>query len=65
MASRLQGRTHAAQVHPALDLAVFRQMADMSNDAFYLCDERGRFLYLNERAARSPRRLQVVEERSR
>jgi PAS domain-containing protein len=35
----------------ALDLAVFRQMADMSNDAFYLCDERGRFLYVNERAS--------------
>ena len=51
MASRLQGRTHAAQVHPALDLAVFRQMADTSNDAFYLCDERGRFLYVNERAS--------------
>jgi PAS domain S-box-containing protein len=32
-------------------LAVFRQMADMSNDAFYLCDEHGRFLYVNERAS--------------
>jgi PAS domain S-box-containing protein len=25
-------------------------MADMSNDAFYLCDERGRFLYVNDRS---------------
>jgi PAS domain S-box-containing protein len=47
--SSLPGRTHAAQVHPALDLAVFRQMADMSNDAFYLCDDQGRFLYVNDR----------------
>src|SRR5262249_53418589 len=33
-----------------LDLTVFRQMAEMSNDAFYLCDAHGRFLYVNERA---------------
>jgi two-component system sensor histidine kinase UhpB len=31
-------------------LSVFRQMADMSNDAFYLCDREGRFLYVNDRA---------------
>ena len=37
-------------VHPALDLTIFRQMADMSNDAFYLCDVRGRFLYVNDRS---------------
>jgi PAS domain S-box-containing protein len=49
--SSLHGPAHAAQVHPALDLVVFRQMADMSNDAFYLCDERGRFLYVNDRAS--------------
>ena len=24
-------------------------MADMSNDAFYLCDATGRFLYVNDR----------------
>ena len=38
-------------VHPALDLSVFRQMADMSNDAFYLCDAHGRFLYVNDRSS--------------
>ena len=36
-----------------LDLTVFRQMAEMSNDAFYLCDARGRFLYVNERALKT------------
>ena len=41
----------AATLPPApLDLSVFRQMADMSNDAFYLCDSAGRFLYVNDRA---------------
>jgi PAS domain S-box-containing protein len=43
-----QGQAREADVHPALDLEVFRQMADMSNDAFYLCDEQGRFLYVND-----------------
>jgi PAS domain S-box-containing protein len=33
-----------------LDLAVFRRMADMSNEAFYLTDDTGRFRYVNERA---------------
>ncbi len=28
-------------------------MADMSNDAFYLCDERGKFLYVNDRSSTS------------
>jgi PAS domain S-box-containing protein len=28
-------------------------MAEMSNDAFYLCDARGRFLYVNERAIKT------------
>ncbi len=28
-------------------------MADMSNDAFYLCDARGRFLYVNDRSSSS------------
>lgn len=51
---RLQkGPARAAEVHPALDLEVFRQMADMSNDAFYLCDEQGRFLYVNDRSSGS------------
>ncbi len=46
-------RVQTADVHPALDLAVFRQMADMCNDAFYLCDEEGRFLYVNDRSSSS------------
>ena len=50
MLKRRHDQASTAQFPPALDLAVFRQMADMSNDAFYLCDERGRFLYVNERA---------------
>src|SRR6185369_1145402 len=33
-----------------LDLAVFRRMADMSSEAFYLTDTDGRFRYVNERA---------------
>jgi PAS domain S-box-containing protein len=52
-AKRGLGRAGATDVHPALDLAVFRQMADMSNDAFYLCDARGRFLYVNDRSTSS------------
>ena len=35
---------------PALDLTVFRRMADLSSDAFYLCDARGRFLFVNDRS---------------
>lgn len=35
---------------PALDLAVFRQMADMSSEAFFLTDAAGRFRYVNQRA---------------
>ncbi len=35
-----------------LDLAVFRRMADMSNDAFYLTDSTGQFCYVNERACK-------------
>jgi PAS domain S-box-containing protein len=50
VASSVRGPAHA-EVHPALDLSVFRQMADMSNDAFYLCDIEGRFLYVNDRAS--------------
>jgi len=50
---RPRHRASPADVHPALDLAVFRQMADMSNDAFYLCDDRGRFLYVNDRSSSS------------
>jgi PAS domain S-box-containing protein len=42
--------TRAAPLPAPLDLTVFRQMAEMSNDAFYLCDGTGRFLYVNERA---------------
>ncbi|HEY2388239.1 MAG TPA: PAS domain-containing sensor histidine kinase [Candidatus Binatia bacterium] len=42
--------SRSAPLPAPLDLTVFRQMAEMSNDAFYLCDARGRFLYVNERA---------------
>jgi len=48
---RTPGRQpHAVAIPPPLDLSVFRQMADMSSDAFYLTDARGRFLYVNDRA---------------
>jgi PAS domain S-box-containing protein len=33
-----------------LDLAVFRRMADMSSEAFYVADFEGRFRYVNQRA---------------
>jgi PAS domain S-box-containing protein len=39
-----------AAADPALNLAVFRRMADLSSDAFYLVDENGQFLYVNDRA---------------
>jgi PAS domain S-box-containing protein len=32
------------------DLELFRQLADVSNDAFYLADDTGRLRYVNERA---------------
>ncbi|MEO6028561.1 MAG: PAS domain-containing sensor histidine kinase [Candidatus Binatia bacterium] len=40
----------ASAFPPALDLAVFRQMADMSSEAFFLTDAAGRFRYVNQRA---------------
>jgi PAS domain S-box-containing protein len=41
----------AMQPLPApLDLAVFRRMADMSNEAFFLADASARLRYVNERA---------------
>jgi PAS domain S-box-containing protein len=36
-----------AALPPTVDLDVFRQMADRSNEGFYLVDRRGRFLYVN------------------
>jgi PAS domain S-box-containing protein len=39
-----------APLPPALDLEVFRQMADMSSEAFELVDREGRFVYVNDRA---------------
>jgi PAS domain S-box-containing protein len=33
-----------------LDAAVFRRMADMSSEAFYVADFQGRFRYVNRRA---------------
>jgi PAS domain S-box-containing protein len=41
---------NVAEIPAALDLEVFRQMVDMSNEAFYLTDSRGRFRYVNDRA---------------
>ncbi len=35
---------------PPLDLEVFRRMADMSNEAFFLTDARAHLRYVNERA---------------
>jgi PAS domain S-box-containing protein len=39
-----------ASLPPALDLDVFRQMADMASEAFELVDHTGRFVYVNDRA---------------
>src|SRR4029079_4501603 len=39
-----------ASLPSALDLEVFRQMADMASEAFALGDRDGRFVYVNERA---------------
>ena len=39
----------AQQLDPKLNLGVFRQMADLSNDAFFLQDDEGHFLYVNDR----------------
>lgn len=39
-----------ASLPPALDLEVFRQMADMASEAFELVDRHGRFVYVNDRA---------------
>src|SRR3990172_1906006 len=36
----------------AFDLTIFREMADMSSEAFYLTDADGRFLYVNERGVK-------------
>ena len=41
-----------ASLPPALDLEVFRQMADMASEAFELVDGDGRFVYVNDRACR-------------
>ena len=50
MAAGRRQTAHAASPAAPLDLGVFRQMAEMSGDAFYLCDATGRFLYVNQRA---------------
>ena len=49
MAASPRHRAQAAPPPAPLDLTVFRQMADMSNDAFYLVAASGRFLYVNNR----------------
>ncbi len=41
--------SNVADFPTALDLSVFRQMADMTTEAFYLCNPDGRFLYVNDR----------------
>jgi PAS domain S-box-containing protein len=41
----------ARELPAALDRSLFRRMADMSQDAFYLFDGQGRFRYVNDRAA--------------
>jgi PAS domain S-box-containing protein len=46
----LHKRPAGLGVPAQLDLEIFRRMADMSNDAFYLTDAEGRFRYVNERA---------------
>ena len=40
----------ARRSRPPLDLAVFRRMADMSNEAFFLADATAHLRYVNERA---------------
>ncbi len=42
--------TRPATLPPALDLEVFRRMADMASEAFELVDRDGRFVYVNDRA---------------
>ena len=51
MMTRGVARHAAAGLLPApLDLTIFRQMVDMSSEAFYLIDAEGRYLYVNERS---------------
>jgi PAS domain S-box-containing protein len=50
MPFRAHGSSAAPALPEALDLEVFRRMADMSSEAFYLTDRDGRFLYVNERS---------------
>lgn len=50
MAARIASRVRANPLPAALDLAVFRQMADLSNEGMYLLDRHGRFLYVNAQA---------------
>ena len=50
MASGSPRQANSGALPAPLDVSVFRQMADMSSDAFYLVDREGRFLYVNDRA---------------
>ena len=45
-----RARRDAPGIPAALDLGVFRQMADMSNEAFFLTDSQARYRYVNDRA---------------
>ena len=37
-------------VAPAIDLALFRRMVDLTTEGFYVLDRHGRFLYCNAQA---------------
>ncbi|HEY2386794.1 MAG TPA: PAS domain S-box protein [Candidatus Binatia bacterium] len=47
MPRSLARHARATPLPPTVDVDVFRQMADRSNEGFYLVDRRGRFLYVN------------------
>ncbi len=49
MSARLPKPSSTA-VAPAIDLAVFRRMVDLSTEGFYVLDRHGRFLYCNAQA---------------
>jgi len=51
MSRRAATPTRLPSLPEPLDLAIFRRMADMSNDAFFLTDASARLCYVNERAA--------------
>ena len=50
MASRHPRPSRPVALPPAVDLALFRRMADLATEGFYLLDRVGRFLYVNAQA---------------